>query len=202
MKLIDADLINEGEDFQLNVTAYSPTLGWKDISISAPVYVMPPSDGIQDIIISGTPPDGVGLTSIMTYPLSIPIISSDWLQGLRIQNNFGEILTTLRTPVKNRNPVGDDWIVIQNSGLKGDKLLLDVKYDFINFLFIQSGIPVAISLAIHSERFNYKNAEISGMVIVTSLGSFPVLYLLYLFSRYYSVVPILSNLNRIYFSLL
>lgn len=58
-------------------------------------------------------------------------------------------------------------------------LLLDVQYDLKSFLFLQSGIPVAISLAIHSERFNYKNAEISGMVIGTSLGSFPVLYLLY-----------------------
>ena len=58
-------------------------------------------------------------------------------------------------------------------------LLLDVQHDLKSFLFLQSGIPVAISLAIHSERFNYKNAEISGMVIGTSLGSFPVLYLLY-----------------------
>jgi len=58
-------------------------------------------------------------------------------------------------------------------------LLLNVQPDLKSFLFLQSGIPVAISLAIHSERFNYKNAEISGMVIGTSLGSFPVLYLLY-----------------------
>ena len=57
-------------------------------------------------------------------------------------------------------------------------LLLDIQYDFENYLFMQSGIPVAISLAIHSERFSYKNAEISGMVIATSLGSFPVLFLL------------------------
>ncbi len=57
--------------------------------------------------------------------------------------------------------------------------LLDVQHDLKHLLFMQSGIPVAISLAIHSERFNYKNAEISGMVIGTSLGCFPVLYLLY-----------------------
>jgi malonate transporter len=58
-------------------------------------------------------------------------------------------------------------------------LLLDVQYDMRQFLFLQSGVPVAISLAIHAERFNYKSTEISGMVIGTSLGSFPVLYLLY-----------------------
>lgn len=58
-------------------------------------------------------------------------------------------------------------------------LVLNVQYDLKYFLFMQSGIPVAISLAIHAERFNYKVAEISGMVIGTSLGSFPVLYLLF-----------------------
>lgn len=58
-------------------------------------------------------------------------------------------------------------------------LLLDIQNDLGQFLFLQSGVPVAISLAIHAERFNYKSAEVSGMVIGTSLGSFPVLYLLY-----------------------
>lgn len=58
-------------------------------------------------------------------------------------------------------------------------IFLDIQYDLQHFLLLQSGIPVAISLAIHSERFNYKNAEISGMVIATSLGSFPVLCLLH-----------------------
>jgi len=62
-------------------------------------------------------------------------------------------------------------------------LPLDIQYDLRQFLFMQSGIPIAISLAIHSERFNYKTAEISGMVIGTSLGSFPVLYLLYYLMR-------------------
>ncbi|MFW2365787.1 MAG: AEC family transporter [Desulforhopalus sp.] len=57
-------------------------------------------------------------------------------------------------------------------------MLFDIQYDLKHFLFMQSGIPVATSLAIYSERFNYKNAEISGMVIATSLGSFPVLFLL------------------------
>ena len=58
-------------------------------------------------------------------------------------------------------------------------IILEIPYDVRHFLFIQSGIPVAISLAIYSERFNYKTAEVSGMVIATSLGSFPILYLLH-----------------------
>ena len=58
-------------------------------------------------------------------------------------------------------------------------MILNIEHDLKHFLFIQSGIPVAISLAIHSERFNYKNAEVSGMVIATSIGSFPVLLLLH-----------------------
>lgn len=58
-------------------------------------------------------------------------------------------------------------------------IILNIEYDLKHFLFIQSGIPVAISLAIHAERFNYKKAEVSGMVIATSIGSFPVLLLLH-----------------------
>ncbi len=58
-------------------------------------------------------------------------------------------------------------------------LFLGMQNDIKQFLFLQSGVPVAISLAIHAERFNFKSAEISGLVIGTSLGSFPVLYLLY-----------------------
>lgn len=58
-------------------------------------------------------------------------------------------------------------------------LLLNVDIDLKHFLFIQSGIPVAVSLAIYAERFNYKTTEISGMVIATSIGSFPVLFLLF-----------------------
>jgi predicted permease len=60
-------------------------------------------------------------------------------------------------------------------------LFLDMQNDIKQFLFLQSGVPVAISLAIHAERFNFKSEEISGLVIGTSLGSFPVLYLLYYF---------------------
>ena len=58
-------------------------------------------------------------------------------------------------------------------------MLFEMQYDLKHFLFMQSGIPIAISLAVYSERYNYKNAEISGMVIATSLGSFPILYLLH-----------------------
>lgn len=60
-------------------------------------------------------------------------------------------------------------------------LFLDMQNDIKQFLFLQSGVPVAISLAIHAERFNFKSEEIGGLVIGTSLGSFPVLYLLYYF---------------------
>lgn len=100
-------------------------------------------------------------------PLSIFVL------GMFIYNNFSFIAfkrsfiySSFRLTVL---PIATYFILI----------VLDVQHDLKHFLFMQSGIPVAISLAINSERFNYKNAEISGMVIGTSLGSFPVLYLLY-----------------------
>lgn len=56
--------------------------------------------------------------------------------------------------------------------------------DLRMFLFLQSGIPSAISLAVFSQRYQYKTAEISGLVIVTSLFSFVTLNGLALLERF------------------
>lgn len=57
-----------------------------------------------------------------------------------------------------------------NSGIKG-------------FLFLQSGIPAAISLVVFAERYEYKIPEITGMVILTSLLSFIILLILFYISE-------------------
>jgi predicted permease len=51
------------------------------------------------------------------------------------------------------------------------------------FLFLQSGIPAAISLVVFAERYRYKIGEVAGMVIFTSLLSFPVLTGLFYLSQ-------------------
>lgn len=77
---------------------------------------------------NGTPPVGNALTSIMIYPLSILIPETEWLQGVRLQKGNGDLLLTIRTPVKECMPVGEDWLILEDAGLKGDKLIVDVKY--------------------------------------------------------------------------
>ncbi len=47
------------------------------------------------------------------------------------------------------------------------------------FLFLQSGVPAAVSIAIFAERYQYKVNELTGMVVLTSLMSFPALGFLY-----------------------
>ena len=47
------------------------------------------------------------------------------------------------------------------------------------FLFLQSGIPAAISLAVFAKRYNFRVAEIAGLVVATSLGSFVILGIAY-----------------------
>jgi hypothetical protein len=49
------------------------------------------------------------------------------------------------------------------------------------FLILQAGIPAAISLAVFARKYNYKTAELSNLVVVTSLGSFVVLGIAYFF---------------------
>jgi predicted permease len=51
------------------------------------------------------------------------------------------------------------------------------------FLFMQTGIPAAISIAVFAERYDYKTPEFSGIVVVTSLLSFISLGVLYFFAQ-------------------
>lgn len=46
------------------------------------------------------------------------------------------------------------------------------------FLFLQSGIPAAISLVVFAERYDYKLDQITGMVLLTSIFSFVELLIL------------------------
>lgn len=55
--------------------------------------------------------------------------------------------------------------------------------DLRMFLFLQSGIPSAISLAIFSQRYQYKIQEVSGIVIMTSLLSFMTLNVLAIINK-------------------
>lgn len=48
------------------------------------------------------------------------------------------------------------------------------------FLFIQTGIPAAISISVFAERYDYKTAELSGVVVLSSLVSLVTLSILYI----------------------
>ncbi|WP_417916182.1 hypothetical protein [Candidatus Electronema sp. JC] len=144
LNLIDADLDNAGGNTTLHVLACAPTLGWRDVSLSSMVYalppvdgiqvsVMPPVDGIQDFILHGQAPSPSCsvATAIETFQLSAPVPQAEWLQGIRISTRCGESLQsllTIRTPTLKQKPIGDDFITIESAGLKGDKLIIDVRY--------------------------------------------------------------------------
>ena len=55
--------------------------------------------------------------------------------------------------------------------------------DLNQFLFLQSGIPSAIALVVFAERYDYKVAELAGMVIMTSFLSFFGLTALFYLSK-------------------
>ncbi len=58
---------------------------------------------------------------------------------------------------------------------------IDVNLELQRYLILQSGIPAAISLAVFAERYEYKLAEVTGIVIITSILSFiglPILFFL------------------------
>ncbi|MGB2895253.1 MAG: AEC family transporter [Anaerolineales bacterium] len=60
---------------------------------------------------------------------------------------------------------------------------IDVNIELQRFIFLQSGIPAAISLAVFAERYDYKLAEVTGIVIITSILSFLGLFALFFISE-------------------
>lgn len=60
---------------------------------------------------------------------------------------------------------------------------IDVNLELQRYLMLQSGIPAAISLAVFAERYDYKLAEVTGIVIITSILSFIGLPILFIFSE-------------------
>lgn len=62
-------------------------------------------------------------------------------------------------------------------------VLIDTNIELQRFLFLQSGIPAAIALAVFAERYEYKLAEVTGIVIITSILSFFELLLLFLITE-------------------
>ena len=54
-----------------------------------------------------------------------------------------------------------------------------ISFSIKQFLLLQSAIPAAISLVVFANRYNYKISEITGLVITTSILSFPMMVFLY-----------------------
>ena len=61
--------------------------------------------------------------------------------------------------------------------------IIDVNLELQRYLILQSGIPAAISLAVFAERYEYKLAEVTGIVIITSILSFIGLPILFVISE-------------------
>lgn len=128
LELLDADLVKKSDTTTLNVVALAPTLGWTDVHLDSLIYVTPPADGIQEVILRGTPPTGIVAQILERFDLSVELPSASWLKGVRIVNQFRDPLLMLIDPVKKQPPVGKDFVAIEAAGLKGDKLILDVRY--------------------------------------------------------------------------
>ncbi|GHG79697.1 hypothetical protein [Comamonas sp. JC664] len=128
MKIVDADITRDATGPVLKITAYSPTLGWKNVALEKAEFFGEPVDGIQEFVLFGTAPAGPAPTSIQMYSLSVPMPTAEWVKGARIRNERAESLLVLRTLVKDQGPIGDDWVAIESAGLRGDKLIVDVRY--------------------------------------------------------------------------
>ncbi|MFW5698305.1 MAG: AEC family transporter [Planctomycetota bacterium] len=55
--------------------------------------------------------------------------------------------------------------------------------DAAEFLVLQTGVPAAVAVAIFAQRYRFAIGTLTGMVALSSLASFPLLFLLYLLGR-------------------
>jgi len=60
--------------------------------------------------------------------------------------------------------------------------IINPQTEFMSWILLQSGIPAAISIFIFAERYNYEAEVVSNIIILTSIGSFVVLPVLFFFS--------------------
>lgn len=61
--------------------------------------------------------------------------------------------------------------------------LPNLSNEYKSFLFQQSGIPAAVSVAIFAQKYEFLKNEIGGIVVLSSLVGLPVLSLLYIISN-------------------
>ncbi len=128
MRIAKADLTGTGSKLTLELSTVAPTLGWTNVSLSQIIYKKPPIDGIQDIILSATPPSGITIPQTEIFELSEKLSISKWFQGVRIKDSLGGTELTLRNPTKKENPIGNSWFNMGIIGIREDKLLIRVSY--------------------------------------------------------------------------
>jgi len=73
-------------------------------------------------------------------------------------------------------------IALPLSALLAARLFLPGIQGLNQFLLLEHGMPAAIALEVFAERYRYRIGEIAGVVTLTSLLNFPVLFALYYLS--------------------
>lgn len=128
MKISNADLKRSDELLTLTVTAIAPSSGWTNVTLSLAVYVKPPEDGLQDVILTATAPVGPASDVIEIFTPSERFTMPPWFQGVRISNRAANETWVLRSPVLNHFPIGSSGLTMDTVTMDGDKLLIPVRY--------------------------------------------------------------------------
>ncbi len=128
MKIESVDLAKDAGELRLTVEAYAPTLGWTNVSLTPFMYIVAPPDGIYEYTLRGTPPNGPSLDAIERFTFTAGLGDTAGVRGVRIADESGSTLSRLLVPVRERPPIGADITAVGAAGLRGDKLLLSVRY--------------------------------------------------------------------------
>ena len=129
MQVASADLVSTaGAGLVLSVQAVAPTLGWTNVDLSPLIYLVPPPDGIQGYVLTGTPPTGPTADVLEVFELSSAISPPAWLQGVRVTPAGRTTGLTVHRARQGAQPIGSDSFLGGPLGISGDKLIVPVAY--------------------------------------------------------------------------
>jgi len=100
MNVIDYNVKAVEKGFELSIVATSPSPDWTHVGLFVINHTSAPEDGIQEIILEGTPPDNNHqLTDLEEHEITVFIKQRSWLKGIKIRNSFGDVIKTINVKV-------------------------------------------------------------------------------------------------------
>mgnify|MGYP005824517299 CR=1 FL=1 len=131
MNVIDYSIKEMDHGFELSIVATSPSPHWTHIGLYVINHPSAPKDGVQEMILEGTPPNNnYQLTNIQKHTIAVHIVYKPWLKMIKIRNSLGDVLKSIRLKPS----------TIKRNKFHSDSSVKDEDYSFNELYFAEPNI--------------------------------------------------------------